>query len=113
MVKRKTQNRDFIIIIFLTFVVIAVWIGLEVYRSLNTSTVPQVIKSQIQPLNSDFDTETIDALNLRKTVSQSELEQIPLRKLNFAENQISKPSEGSPSAELTINPEGSPAGEID
>lgn len=58
----------------ISFVTVAIWIGLEIYRSYQTKELPTTIKAQISPLDPNLDTQLIDSLSRRKTITVADFE---------------------------------------
>jgi len=57
------------------FIVVAAWIGFNIWHDAVTSTISNDLQIQIIPINPDFDSDTIQKLKTRQNVSpQYELE---------------------------------------
>lgn len=77
MLIKKHLNHDVLLISVLSVITITVWIGLAVYQSLHSPIVSKLLKEQLKPINSDFDTELINDLNLRTGIDENLFNQIP------------------------------------
>lgn len=62
-----TQN-DFLFLSLSIFIIIAVWIGSNIYHAWVTTTISENLQLQIIPIEGRFDTATIDNLKKRKIV---------------------------------------------
>lgn len=62
------QKDTFIIAISILITIIA-WIGFHIYHASVTSTVPESLQKQIEPIEGKFDVETINAIKKREKVS--------------------------------------------
>ncbi len=65
--KSNTQ-RDLVILLFLTFIAVLVWIGVNVFHKLHASTIDQQLNMQILPINPTFDTTTLNKLKQRQSI---------------------------------------------
>ena len=74
---KKKIEQNILVLLIVTMITIFVWAGLSIYRSFTKSTAPEVLKEQIEPLDPNFDLETLGSLKERKTFSEEELESIP------------------------------------
>ncbi len=62
------QNRQ-LIILALLLIFVMVWIGGSVYHNLTKSTISEVTKQEILPINPTFDTNIIEDLKKRRVIS--------------------------------------------
>jgi len=108
MAKGKGVHRDIVIIAGLSVVTVAIWIGITVYLSLSISIVPKILQEQLRPIKPNFDTQVLNNLNLRKTISERELENLPPRALSLVKETTQKEPESTASAQLPTTPESSP-----
>jgi len=108
MAKKRGLNRDLVIVASLSVITIALWIGITVYQSLKTSTIPKVLQEQLRPLRSDFDTQVLNNLNLRRRLSAGELENLPPRVLTLVEETTSTQQPTSTASAEPSGPESSP-----
>jgi hypothetical protein len=76
--RKKTLNRDFLILSILSVITVFTWIGLEVYQTLNKTEIPSVLQRQIEPLNPVIETDVVQGLKSRKSYSAEELVTAPL-----------------------------------
>lgn len=102
---KKKPNRDLLTIAIFTLITVIVWIGITVYQSFKISTTPKIVQEQLKPLRPDFDTEVIDALNLRRKISQEELDRLPPRILELGIEGASEIQESTYSAQPKAVPE--------
>ena len=64
------KQKDFLLIATATFITVSAWIVLSIYHVRVTSTISPALKERIEPIESRFDTSTIDMLKKqRKTVN--------------------------------------------
>ena len=112
MPQKQRWGRDLIIIAALALTTVVVWIGLSIYRSLKTSTIPKIIEEQLKPLNPEFDTQVINALHLRKQINQSELNRLPPRALSLVVGETEKTKTSTASAKPKSTPESTVSGQI-
>lgn len=59
------DNRDFLIISIFTFLTTLVWIFFDAYHTYKTSTIPKELKIQMEPLNLNLSTKTIQQIKNR------------------------------------------------
>lgn len=62
------KQKDIILILMLTSIIVIAWIAFSIYHNLATSTISQVQSVDIRPINPTFDTKTIDELKKRDKV---------------------------------------------
>ena len=111
MPKQKHYTHDLVIIAVLSVITVGVWIGFSVYQSLKTSTISKNLEVQLQPLNPDFDTQVINDLNLRKSINQTELGQLPVRVSHLVEETAKETPITTATAQLSEQQESSPSSE--
>ncbi|MEK7450555.1 MAG: hypothetical protein AAB662_01285 [Patescibacteria group bacterium] len=63
------KQKDIILILALTSIIVIAWIGFSIYHNLATSTISQVQSVDIKSINPTFDTKTIDRLKTRNKVA--------------------------------------------
>lgn len=90
MKSKKVTQKDVLFFSISFFIVVLAWIGFNIYHIFVTSTISEELQVQIAPINGNFDTSTLDALETRTKV-------VPL----FSELPVDE--EASPAA--TIRPE--------
>ena len=89
-------KRDVLIILWMTFITVAAWIGFNIYHIAVTSTISKELNQQIVPIEANFDMDTINKLNEREKIK-------PLYQLS------EKQPENSASASASNAPQASPA----
>jgi len=104
LINKKHFSYDLLFISILTLITVVIWVGLTIYQSLTTSTIPKVLEDQLRPIKSDFDTQVIDTLNLRKRITQQELDQLPPRMLEFEKEAVEEAEESTSSAQPEVIP---------
>ncbi len=62
------KRKDVIFILWLTFITVAAWVGFNIYHIAVTSTIDQELQLQITPIDSNFDTDTINTLKARERI---------------------------------------------
>lgn len=62
------KRKDVQIILWLTFITVAAWIGFHIYHVSVTSTISEEIEKQIAPIDPNFDINTINKLKEREQV---------------------------------------------
>lgn len=86
----------------LSFITVALWIGLEIYWSYQKTDPPSNLKNQIEPLNPNLDTELIYSLSSRTHVSLEDLSQLQQA---YVQQLNSQPQpESSPKTSLKSSP---------
>lgn len=95
MIKKTKASRDLLVLSILTLVTILTWIGMDVYRSLTKSKIPDVLEKQLLPLDPTIETNIFDVLEGR-------LEDIPYSPPSvIEESSIEESVLSSPSAEIS------------
>lgn len=85
------KQNQFLVILILLLIFVVVWIGENVYHSLNKSTISDATSQEIAPINPTFNVKIIEELKKRETVNPDfELENVPTPALSKAP--ISSPS---------------------
>ncbi len=59
------KQKDILLLIVSSFVLIVFWIIFNIYHNIVTSTIPESLNVQIAPINATFDTKTISYLKQR------------------------------------------------
>lgn len=75
--KEKRSTAKFAWLLIFTTLTVVVWVGLEIYRAANKTTVTAVLQEQLKPLEASLDTVTIDTLKQRNQISDQALAQTP------------------------------------
>jgi hypothetical protein len=63
------KKNDIILILLPLFLFVIAWIGFSIYHNIATSTISEPLAVQIEPITPTFDTNTIDSLKTRETIS--------------------------------------------
>jgi len=64
-------QKNTILILFLTLILVIAWISLSVYHNSVTSTISKDFEEQVEPINPDFNTKTLEIIKLKKKVEPS------------------------------------------
>ena len=67
--KKNRAQKDILYITISSFILVALWIGFNLYHTYTTSTIEPELQTEINPIDSRFDTDTINQLKSRKTVT--------------------------------------------
>lgn len=108
--KKRKAGQGIFIIAGLTTLTVFTWIGLDAYRSFKKSAVPKVLTEQLRIVSPDFDTETIEALETRVSISEKELDNLPPRRLKLVGEEITQAKAASPTGGLALPETASPGG---
>lgn len=95
MIKLK-KRADYLILATLSVIMVATWTSISVYLALTKPAKIKVEKKQLTPLKSQFDVETLEALNQRLAINQAELTEFEEQKTR-PEIKVQAP-EASPAA---------------
>lgn len=63
------KQKDILIILISTFILVVAWIGFNIYHNSVTSTISETLGVRISPINPDFNIKDINALKERKKVT--------------------------------------------
>ena len=63
------KQKDILFLLGTGLIFVFAWIGFGVYHNIITSTIPESVSVQLQPLAPNFDTKTIDALKKRVQIA--------------------------------------------
>lgn len=63
------MRREIIFILVSTCILVIAWVAFGVYHSSVTTTIPDALSTQLEPIAPSFDTATIDALKSRNKVN--------------------------------------------
>jgi len=69
-------GKDALIIAILTLITVLTWVGLDVYRTLTKTEIPQILQRQIAPLNPKIPVTTMEGLEPRLSFTQEELSEV-------------------------------------
>ncbi|MCL5970322.1 MAG: hypothetical protein M1450_02390 [Patescibacteria group bacterium] len=64
-------QKNTIVILFLTLILVVAWIALSVYHHSVTSTISKDFEAQVVPIYPDFDTKALEIIKLKKRVEPS------------------------------------------
>ena len=67
--KRNSKQKDILFIVISSFIVVAAWIGFNLYHIYVTSTVSDDLQLALTPINPDFDKQTLQHLKSRKNIN--------------------------------------------
>jgi len=59
------MNKNLVSVLFLFLVAVVIWVGLQVFKYANTSTIPAPTQKQIQKLDPNLDTSVFDNLETK------------------------------------------------
>lgn len=62
------KKREVLFILISILILVVTWVAFNIYHSSVTSTIPDSLSIQIEPIDATFDEKTIDALKKRDTV---------------------------------------------
>lgn len=63
------KQKDILFIFISSFVVVAAWVGFNLYHKWVTTTISPDLQIQINPIESSFDRDTIEKLKTRNRIS--------------------------------------------
>lgn len=69
--KKHNTKKDILFILISSFIIVAAWIGFNLYHIWVTSTVSQNIQMQLTPIDPNFDPATIQQLRSREHIDPS------------------------------------------
>jgi hypothetical protein len=72
MASKPQKNYDLIVFSTLTLLTSVIWVTTEVYRNLRKVTIPANIAAYTVPLNPTLDTNTLDQLQQKVVITQSQ-----------------------------------------
>jgi hypothetical protein len=73
--KQSRLSKNTVIALTLTIITIFVWITVDVYKIMTKKEVPAVLKEQLEPLNTNLDTQTLETLSTKKSYTIEDLGQ--------------------------------------
>lgn len=103
----KHYLNKFLNLTVLTTITVMSWIFFDIYRTVKKNVIPKVLTEQLEPVNPNFDQQTIDMLKQRLTYSQQELDNTPdITVINASPVPISLPKlkEASEAGNPVANP---------
>lgn len=83
--KKIKLGKEALTLAILTLVTVLTWIGVDVYRALTKTEIPQILQKQIAPLNPKISTATLERLQQRVSFTQEELSEITVPTLEEEE----------------------------
>lgn len=89
------KKRDLLLLTISAFIIIIAWISFNVYHSFSTSTITDIVNTQIQEINPTFNTNVIETLSGRTQI-------VPL--LEISENSATISTNLSPSPIPSVSP---------
>ena len=66
-------GKDLLILAILTLLVIVTWVGFDVYKALNKTTIPKTTKEHMQKLDPILNTKVIEDIKSRIVFSEDDL----------------------------------------
>lgn len=63
--KKKTWDRDLVVLLVSTLITVASWVGLEVYRAYVKTDLPPGVEQHLKPFDPILKTEVLDKLEGR------------------------------------------------
>ncbi len=102
------KRRDVLIILASIFIFVFIWIGFNIYHNSVKSTISDSVSIQISPLSPSFDTNVIDKLKKRQSVTsvyQTTANELPPNQ--EIQPVVTPPIIGTGSATQEASPEGS------
>ena len=67
--QQQRKQKDILFILISSFIVVAAWIGFNIYHIKVTSTVSEHIQYQLNPINPTFDQQTMQELKTRENIN--------------------------------------------
>lgn len=67
--KRNTKQKDILFIFISSFIVVAAWIGFNIYHIWATSTVSEDLQLELTPIAPAFDDQTMGQLKTRENIN--------------------------------------------
>lgn len=98
------KRKDVIFLFTATLALVLSWMIFNIYHASVSSTIPQVLNTQIKPISSIFDTKIVENLKKKeKILPIFEVEKEKLEQISTPSVLLSSPSISSPSATPTPN----------
>jgi sensor domain CHASE-containing protein len=73
--KQSKLSRNTVLALILTIITIFVWIAVDVYKIMAKKEIPAVLKEQLEPLNTNLETEILETLSTKKSYTVEDLGQ--------------------------------------
>lgn len=96
------KQKDIMMILIPTTVLVILWIIFNILHSANKSTIPESISSQLAPIDSQFDKETI-----KKVKERTEIAPLYMRDIL-----LSPAVSATPTLKSTPSPQATPGGSV-
>lgn len=80
MPKKNNLDKNITTVLVFTMITIFIWIGFDVYRILSKPSALMVAKEILEPVNPNFNQNSLEILRKRLTIDQKLLEQLPTPK---------------------------------
>lgn len=71
--KKSGVSKDLFILSLLTVLTVLTWIAFDAYRAFKKSDIPKVLQKQMEPLNSQLNTQVLEKLATRTKIEKGEL----------------------------------------
>lgn len=94
MKRKRSFQKDLLFLSISSFIVVAAWVGFNVYHSRVTTTITPELQKSIIPISADFDMATIEKIRARNKVA-------PITTLS---NQVATPTPQATTQEPTQQP---------
>ncbi len=78
---RQKKNTDFLVFAMFTFLAVATWTGLGIYRAYTKAPAPKVTQAQLSNLDPKLDTEILSEIEARKQYAKFEINQLKSEKI--------------------------------
>ncbi|MDO8487725.1 MAG: hypothetical protein Q7S31_00225 [bacterium] len=65
--RKRTIDRDLVVVLTTTLITIAAWVGFEVYRAYTKVSLPEGVEKYLQTLNPTLNVATLDQLEQRSS----------------------------------------------
>lgn len=119
--KKQSARKDILFLSISSFIVVAAWIGFNLYHSHVTTTITPDLQMQIIPIQPYFDTATLQTLKTRKQVIPISALSNPVKpeptlvtnSANILQNTalsptpvVANPRQGQPAADIPVTIEG-------
>ena len=85
-------GKDALFLSILTLITVIVWMVMDIYRQLNKTQIPKVLKNQTKPLDPEISAEVFESIEKRFIFSEGEIDNLP----NAIPNVIEETEESSP-----------------
>lgn len=63
------KEKDLLYLVVSSFILTILWVGFNIYDSIATSTITEVLKVQIAPISPEFDPATIEKIRAREIIA--------------------------------------------